>query len=179
MLILGLLLAAAALIVFGYMLFGTRDLAALQIDLGVFTVELTPMHLYLLGAATLVVLVLGLLFLTMGLRAQRRRRREVKELRAAVRDGSPDSERRGPRETPPGERRREAPVAAPPAGDQRGSGGSDQGPVHPGSAPYERDVPDNRAGGPPPPPPTADSGPDVALPSDYPRNDTNRDTRRP
>lgn len=84
MLILGLLLIIVALVVFGYLFFGTSDLEPLDIDLGVFTVELTPLHLFLLGAATLVVLVLGLLLLTLGLRAQRRRRREVKELRKVV-----------------------------------------------------------------------------------------------
>ena len=84
MLILGLLLIIVALVVFGYLFFGTSDLEPLQIDLGVFTVELTPLHLFLLGAATLVVLVLGLLLLTLGLRASRRRQREVKELRKAV-----------------------------------------------------------------------------------------------
>lgn len=89
MLILGLLLIVVALVVFGYLFLGTRDLEPLQIDLSVFTVELTPLHLFLLGAGTLVVLVLGLLFLTLGLRASRRRRHEVKELRKAV-QGTPD-----------------------------------------------------------------------------------------
>lgn len=91
MLILGILLIAVALVVFGYMFLGTRDLQAMDIDLGVFTVELTPLHLYLLGAATLVVLTLGLLLLAAGLRASRRRRHEVKELRKAVHDGEDTS----------------------------------------------------------------------------------------
>ncbi|WP_256838545.1 hypothetical protein [Ornithinimicrobium faecis] len=179
MLILGLLLAVAALVVFGYMLFGTQDLSPLQIDLGVFTVELTPMHLYLLGAATLVVLVLGLLFLTMGLRAQRRRRREVKELRAAVRDGGTDTGRTGRREAPPVEQRHSDPVPSSPTSEDRPRpGGSDPGSAHPGSAPYERDVPDNRGAESPSSPPR-DPGPDVALPGDYPRDDTTPGTHRP
>lgn len=97
MLILGLLLIIAALVVFGYMFLGTNDLDAMDIDLGIFTVQLTPLHLYLLGAATLIVLVLGLLALAAGMRAARRRRREVKELRKAVRDGGPEHDRRDER----------------------------------------------------------------------------------
>lgn len=93
MLILGILLIAVALVVFGYMFFGTSDLAPMDIDLGIFTVQLTPLHLYLLGAATLVVLTLGLLTLVAGLRASRRRRREVKELRKAVHDGGTGEDR--------------------------------------------------------------------------------------
>ncbi|WP_162802170.1 hypothetical protein [Ornithinimicrobium murale] len=164
MLILGLLLTAAALIVFGYMLFGTQDLDPLRIDLGVFAVELTPMHLYLLGAATLVVLVLGLFVLTLGLRAQRRRRREVKELRAAVRDG--DTGRRSTREDPP----RQHPADHPerPVEDQR----------QPAPGSYERDVPAGSAGQAPPPPPQEGTH-DVALPSDYPRDGTTPGGDRP
>lgn len=110
MLILGLLLAVAALVVFGFMYFGTSDLNPLQIDLGIVTVELTPLHLYLLGAATLVVLVLGLFFLTLGLRASRRRRREVKELRAAVQDGDTPPVRDGERSRGRGPARVEDPA---------------------------------------------------------------------
>src|SRR5690606_21721062 len=97
MLILGLLLIIAALVVFGYMFLGTNGLDAMDIDLGIFTVQLTPLHLYLLGAATLIVLALGLLALAAGMRAARRRRREVKELRKAVQDGGPEYDRRDER----------------------------------------------------------------------------------
>ncbi len=86
MLVLGILLTAAALVVFGFLFFGTRNLPSLQVDLGVLTVELTPLQLYLLGAATLVVLVLGLMVLGIGLRRSRRQRKEVRDLRQAVRD---------------------------------------------------------------------------------------------
>lgn len=156
MLILGLLLIVVAAVVFGYMFWGTDDLAPLDIDLGVFTVQLTPLHLYLLGAATLVVLVLGLLALATGLRASRRRRKEVKELRKAVHDGGTDYGRRtNARE----------PVAAPveqPVRDQRRANDP---------APYEREVPrddaryqrdvssDPQVG--------RSDDPEIALPSDY------------
>lgn len=189
MLILGLLLAAAALVVFGYMLFGTQDLDPLQIDLGVFTVELTPMHLYLLGAATLVVLVLGLLFLTLGLRAQRRRRREVKELRAAVRDGEAGSgrgvapepetavgrDRHAGRGTPPG-RAGDAPYER----DVTGHRPDDAPPPRPGSGPGGTPPPSPQGTGPggAPAPPRGSSS-DVALPSDYPRDDGTTGTTRP
>lgn len=112
MLILGILLVIVALVVFGFLFLGTSDLEPLQIDLGIFTVELTPLHLFLLGAATLVLLVLGLLFLSLGLRASRRRRLEVKELRKEVeRRPAPDPMRADPAidRTPP----RTAEVAAP------------------------------------------------------------------
>lgn len=164
MLILGILLIIAALVVFGYMFLGTNDLDAMDIDLGIFTVQLTPLHLYLLGAATLIVLVLGLLALAAGMRAARRRRREVKELRKAVRDGGPEHDRRderaadrrddaelddGPTDRPA---ERHDPVA-PPVDD----------PHRTASTPYEREVAGDSGsvGG----TRTDDRG--IAIPSDY------------
>lgn len=184
MLILGLLLMAVALVVFGYLLFGTQDLDPLQIDLGVFTVHLTPMHLYLLGAATLVVLVLGLLFLTLGLRAQRRRRREVKELRAAVREGeagsggvapaagaAPGRDRHVGRDTAPG-RADEAPYEREVAGHRS----DDAPPPPPGSPPPGSPPPGTDPGAAPPP---QGSSSDVALPSDHPHRGGASGTTRP
>lgn len=138
MIVIGVILAVVALVIVGFMLFGTRDLGPIDVDLGVLTAQLTPMHLYLLGAATLIIFVLGLFFLSLGLRAQRRHRREVKELRAAVRDGSGDPQ-------PPERYGR---------GDTGHDAGRDSGHRRshdPAPAPYEREVPDARATTPPPP----------------------------
>lgn len=156
MLILGLLLIVVAGVVFGYMFLGTNDLGPLDIDLGVFTVQLTPLHLYLLGAATLVVLALGLMALAAGMRASRRRRHEVKELRKAVRDGGTDHGRRSDAREP-----LPAPVEQPVRDRSRADD----------PAPYEREVPrddarshrdvssDPQAG--------RTHEPEIALPSDY------------
>lgn len=167
MLILGLLLIVVAAVVFGYMFFGTSDLAPLDIDLGVFTVELTPLHLYLLGAATLVVLVLGLMALAAGLRASRRRRQEVKELRKAVREGGTDYGRRSsdrePGPAPVDESRVDQSRAVQSRADQPLT---DQ-------TPYEREVPHHSAD---PREAQSDSSaagsdePEIALPSDYQRD---------
>ncbi|MCK0113136.1 hypothetical protein MWU75_13380 [Ornithinimicrobium sp. F0845] len=149
MLILGLALVIVALVVFGYLFFGTSDLEPLQIDLGVFTVELTSLQLYLLGAATLVVLVLGLLLATMGLRASRRRQREVKELRKAV-------EERPPRDASPVERDRA------PHDTDRASHDTDR-------APYDREVP------PPPAPASSDVRSGSGSPTTAPRGSSTVD----
>ncbi len=98
MLILGLILIIIALVVIGYMWFGTAELDAIPIDLGVFTVQLTPLYIFLLGGAALLVLALGAVTLSSGLRRQSRKRREVKDLRRQVahdhpRDRSHDDDR--------------------------------------------------------------------------------------
>lgn len=177
MLILGLLLIVAAAVVFGYMFFGTSDLEPLDIDLGVFTVQLTPLHLYLLGAATLVVLALGLLALAAGMRTSRRRRQEVKELRKAVRDGGPDHGRRtGDRDAVP------APVDEHRVDHQRtdqsrtGRSGTGRSPAH-DPVPYERQVPHDGAGyqaAPSDSQAARSDDPEIALPSDYQRDDPDR-----
>ncbi len=84
MLILGLILIIIALVVIGYMWFGTAELGAIPIDLGVFTVQLTPLYIFLLGGAALLVLALGAVILSSGLRRQSRKRREIKDLRKQV-----------------------------------------------------------------------------------------------
>ncbi len=98
MLILGLILIIIALVVIGYMWFGTAELGAIPIDLGVFTVQLTPLYIFLLGGAALLVLALGAVTLSSGLRRQSRKRKEVKDLRRQVaqdhpRDRSRDDDR--------------------------------------------------------------------------------------
>jgi hypothetical protein len=79
MLVLGIvlvLLAAGALLA---ALFGGRDDAA-DLDLGVLSVETTTMGVFLIGAATLLVFVIGLELIRSGTRRANRRRKERKEL---------------------------------------------------------------------------------------------------
>lgn len=154
MLILGILLIIVALVVFGYMFFGTSDLPAMDIDLGIFTVQLTPLHLYLLGAATLAVLALGLLTLFAGLRASRRRRHEVKELRKAVRDG----------DAPRGER----PSARSDRSDTRQTTDYEREVPPPAPAPDGQTHGTHTATGTAPTSGTGGDDPRIALPSDYP-----------
>ncbi len=85
MLVLGIVLVLVALVAIGYMWFGTQGQAPLAIDLGAFEINLTPLQLFLLGAACLVVLFLGLVLTLSGMRRQAKRRREVKDLRHQVR----------------------------------------------------------------------------------------------
>lgn len=130
MLILGILFLVIALVVLGFMYFGTNDLQPLDVDLGVFTAQLTPLQLYLLGAATLVVLCFGLLLLTTGLRRQRRRAKEVKELREQVHHREPASPGPRGRTAGPSDTRSDDRIA-PVGGDRevpRAAGGSQPGP---------------------------------------------------
>jgi hypothetical protein len=185
MLILGVLLIIAALVIFGYMLFGTMDLDPMDIDLGIFTVQLTPLHLFLLGAATLAVLALGLLALAAGMRAARRRRREVKDLRAAVRDGGGDYDRDRDRDARTAERaddRREEKSrsyddrAADETYDDRRAERHETGSTPVVEPPrdrtvYERDVPgDHTTGDHTTGEPARKDEPGIAIPSDYSRD---------
>ena len=176
MLILGLLLIVVAAVVFGYMFFGTSDLEPLDIDLGVFTVQLTPLHLYLLGAATLVILALGLVSLAAGMRASRRRRHEVKELRKAVREGGTDHGRRDREAVPaPADETRvdRTRVDETRVDQSRTEGSRTDGSWANDSAPYEREVPhdsaDPRREVPSDSQAARSDDPEIALPSDYQR----------
>lgn len=164
MLVLGLLLIVVAAVVFGYMFFATKDLEPMDIDLGVFTVELTPLHLYLLGAATLALLALGLMALAAGMRASRRRHQEVKELRKAVRDEGPDDRRRS---------RDREPVPAPVDGPRVDQPRTDRSLAHEPS-PYEREAShggaDQHRVVPSDSQPARSDDPEIALPSDYQRD---------
>lgn len=81
MLVIGLILVLIALVVVGFMAFGTANLDKVEIDLGVLTANLNPLEIFGLGALCIVVLVLGLLLMFTGLRRQRRKRKELHELR--------------------------------------------------------------------------------------------------
>lgn len=82
MLVIGLILILVALVVIGYMLFGTANLDSLEIDLGVMTVSLNPLQIFLLGAISVLILAVGTVLLFSGMRRQRRKRKELHDLRA-------------------------------------------------------------------------------------------------
>jgi hypothetical protein len=87
MIALGLILVLLAVVVVAYVWFATRELPAMEIDWGVFTAELTPFQLFVVGAATILVLSIGTAMLLAGLRKQREKRAEIKHLRREVRAG--------------------------------------------------------------------------------------------
>lgn len=82
MLVLGIVLLVVAVVVIGYVSLATIDSATQSIDLWVVSLHLNPFHLFLLGIATAVVLQLGIWFTVWGMRRNRRRERELRELRA-------------------------------------------------------------------------------------------------
>lgn len=81
MLLIGLILVIAALVTIGYLWFGTAGLDPVEVDLGIFTTTLSPLWIFLLGAASVLVLAIGTALLIAGLRRRQRQRRELKELR--------------------------------------------------------------------------------------------------
>lgn len=116
MLVIGLILIVLSLAVVAYVWFATVDLSAVTVDLGAFSVLMTPLHLFLAGGATVLVLALGAALFASGLRSKQRRRRELKDLRtrAAERD-----ELRSEREAREQETRdREAAAPTEPTGDE-------------------------------------------------------------
>lgn len=174
MLVLGILLIVLALIVFGFMYFGTMDLPSMEIDLGIITVQLTPLGLYIAGAVTLIVLAVGLQLLFLGLRAQRRRHKEVKELRKAVAHETPESHDRARAPEAPAYEREVRPAAVSsrePGGSSATEGtGAAAGQSRPGT------TPSSSSDYPPAPGPTRDE--QIALPSDHLRDNPREDGRR-
>jgi cytoskeletal protein RodZ len=80
----GLILIILAIIVVIYVIFATVGLEPMSIDWGVFTADLTPLQLFLLGAVTVLVLAMGSVMLSVGLKTQGEKRAEVKRLRKEV-----------------------------------------------------------------------------------------------
>lgn len=80
----GLILIILAIIVVVYVIFATSGLEPMSIDWGVFTADLTPLQLFFLGAVTILVLALGSVLLSIGLKSQGEKRAEVKRLRKEV-----------------------------------------------------------------------------------------------
>lgn len=80
----GLILIILAIIVVVYVIFATSGLEAMSIDWGVFTADLTPLQLFFLGAVTVLVLAIGSVMLSVGLKSQGEKRAEMKRLRKEV-----------------------------------------------------------------------------------------------
>lgn len=173
MLVIGLILIVIALVVVGYMWFGTTGLPGIDIDLAVFTLHLTPLEIFFLGAASILVLAIGTVLFAKGLRRQRARRKELRELRhiaeekgahdRVVRDDSPGREPARDREqrTAPG--RATGSAQGRPAGERASERGA-----------FDRPASDTRAGdvssgdGAPDRPATGDrAADDVQLPMDH------------
>ena len=102
MLVLGVVLVVVALAVLVAALVGGSNEGA-RFDLGIFEVETNTLGVFLLGAATVFLLFLGLLLAQAGLRRSARRRKEQRELnrrsdklaaREAERPPADDPERR-------------------------------------------------------------------------------------
>ncbi|CAN5608378.1 hypothetical protein BH23ACT6_BH23ACT6_10910 [soil metagenome] len=91
----GLILVILALIVVVYVMFATSGLEPMSIDWGVFTADLTPLQLFFLGATTIVVMAIGTLMLSIGLKKQGEKRAEVKRLRKEVKKGQEEQPRDG------------------------------------------------------------------------------------
>ena len=101
MIAIGLILVLLAVVVVAYVWFATSELPAMEIDWGVFTAELTPFQLFVVGAATVLVLSIGAAMLMAGLRKQREKRAEIKHLRKEVRAGDAARDDRPAPETRP------------------------------------------------------------------------------
>ncbi|MGB3763632.1 MAG: hypothetical protein WA966_10435 [Ornithinimicrobium sp.] len=84
MFVVGAILIVLAIIVVIYVTFATRNLDPLSIDWGPFTAALTPLQLFFLGAASILVLAIGAVMFSIGLRTQGVKRAEVKRLRKEV-----------------------------------------------------------------------------------------------
>lgn len=114
MVALGLILVLIAVVVVVYVWFATAGLPAMEIDWGIFTAELTPFQLFGVGAGTVLLLSLGAVVLSAGLKRQRAKRSEIKRLRKEVATSepadahtSPDSGSRTPSGTATSSRRAE------------------------------------------------------------------------
>lgn len=80
MFVLGLLLILLAVGVSLAAVMGTSD-QLVTFDLNAFTVQMNPLGVFLTGAATVLVLVIGLGLARAGMRSARKRREEKRELR--------------------------------------------------------------------------------------------------
>ncbi len=90
MFVVGAILIVLAIIVVIYVTFATRNLDPLSIDWGPFTAALTPLQLFFLGAAAILVLAIGAVMFSIGLRTQGSKRAEVKRLRKEVEKSQAD-----------------------------------------------------------------------------------------
>lgn len=117
MLVVGLILTVIALVVVGFMVFGATNVARVELDLGVVTLNLTPLEIFGLGAAVVLVLTLGLWLTLRGAKRQRAKRKELKELRhIAEAQGGRNAVGAGRQERDPAPRREQPPPTRPAAG---------------------------------------------------------------
>jgi len=91
MFVIGAILIVLAIIVMIYVTFSTRSLEPLTIDWGPFTAALTPLQLFYLGAVTILVLAIGAVMFSIGLKSQGAKRAEVKQLRKEVKAAQTDT----------------------------------------------------------------------------------------
>ncbi len=107
MFVVGAILIVLAIIVVIYVTFATSGLDPLLIDWGPFTAALTPVQLFFLGAVTILVLSIGAVMFSIGLKTQGAKRAEVKQLRKEVKKAHSDQPQRDsgtsatPRSGPP------------------------------------------------------------------------------
>jgi ABC-type nickel/cobalt efflux system permease component RcnA len=104
MILLGALLALLAILVI--VAAASRANEAASLDLGVFTLNTTAVGVFLAGAVTLLVLVLGLWFIANGLRRARKKRVEVKQLRQRAQESAQRENERSSRPVAPPRRKR-------------------------------------------------------------------------
>lgn len=150
MIALGLILVLLAVVVVAYVWFATRELPAMEIDWGVFTAQLTPFQLFVVGAATILVLAIGAAMLMAGLRKQRAKRAEIKRLRQEVK-ASETARQDHPAPAAPTRRGTETatrPASTESTGPRQTPGDREVG----GSAPTQP-IQQDRPGQTPPPPP--------------------------
>ena len=103
MIVLGALLVLLAVLV---ILAATRATDPATLDLGVLSVDTTALGIFLAGAVTVLVLVLGLWLVASGLRRARQKRAEVKALRRQAQESNQRSEEMAARPVAPPRRQR-------------------------------------------------------------------------
>lgn len=98
MLVVGIVLLVIALVVIGYVSLATIGMPTESIDFWIVSVHLNSFHLFLLGIATAIVLQVGIWLTVWGLRRNRRRQHELRDLRkrdASATDTGPGSTAKG------------------------------------------------------------------------------------
>jgi hypothetical protein len=104
MIVLGVLLAALAVLVIAAA--ASRANEAASLDLGVYTLNTTAVGVFLTGALTLLALVLGLWLVATGLRRGRQKRLEAKQLRQRAEESAQRESELAARPVAPPQRKR-------------------------------------------------------------------------
>lgn len=97
MIIFGVILLVLALLVIAYMWLATAGMEPIPITYGVLNLDISPVWLFFLGGITLAAATCALWLLGVGAKSQRRRSKEVRELRrqAAAKDANRRAARTG------------------------------------------------------------------------------------